>query len=262
MRIASWNVNSVRARLGNVTGWLETARPDVLLLQEIKCETDAFPRLEFEAMGYQCHVTGQKSYNGVALLSRLPVTDILLALPGDTSDSQARYIEATIEGVRIASLYLPNGNPMGTEKYDYKLQWMARLKAHIQSLLKSEMPFVLGGDYNVIPSFEDVYDPQNWESDALFHLRTRAAYREILNLGLTEAYRALHPTEKEAYTFWDYQAGAWQRNHGLRIDHFLLSPETAVRLQSCEIDRAPRDQEKASDHTPIIVNLAHRTLTS
>jgi exodeoxyribonuclease-3 len=255
MRIASWNVNSVRARLGNVTGWLETARPDVLLLQEIKCQTDDFPRLEFEALGYQCQIVGQKSYNGVALLSLEKARDVSTALSGDPTDTQARYIEATVNDIRIASLYLPNGNPVSTEKYDYKLLRMARLKEHIRELLAQEVPFVLGGDYNVIPAPEDVYDPKGWEEDALFHPRTRAAYREILNLGITEAYRALHPQTHEAYTFWDYQAGAWQRNLGLRIDHFLLSPEAADLLQSCEIDRAPRGQEKASDHTPIIITL-------
>jgi len=255
MRIASWNVNSVRARLVNITGWLETARPDVLLMQEIKCETDAFPRLEFEALGYHCHVVGQKSYNGVALLSRQPVTDVLAALPDDPADTQARYIEALTGGVRIACLYLPNGNPMDTDKYAYKLRWMARLKAHAEKRLKQETPFVMGGDFNVIPAAEDVYDPKAWAHDALFHPRTRAAYRELINLGLTDALRALHPDLPEAYTFWDYQSGAWPRNLGLRIDHFLLSPEAADRLQSCDIDRAPRAQDKASDHTPIIIAL-------
>jgi len=255
MRIASWNVNSVRARLVNITGWLEATRPDVLLMQEIKCETDAFPRLEFEAMGYQCHVAGQKSYNGVALLSLHPATDVMVGLLDNNADAQVRYIEATVQGLRIASLYLPNGNPMGTEKYDYKLAWMGQLKQHVQKLLKTERPFMLGGDFNVIPDPADVYDPKGWEQDALFHPRTHAAYREITNLGLTEAYRALHPDTKEAYTFWDYQAGAWPRNLGLRIDHFLLSPEAADRLVSCEIDTAPRGQDKASDHTPIIITL-------
>lgn len=255
MRIASWNVNSVRARLGNVTGWLESVRPDILLLQEIKCQTADFPRFEFEAMGYQCHVVGQKSYNGVALLTRLAASDIITTLPGDPTDEQARYIEATIQGLHIASVYLPNGNPIGTEKYDYKLAWMGRLKAHIQTMLTNETPFVLGGDFNVIPAPADVYDPSGWEQDALFHPRTRTAYRSITNLGVVEAYRALHPDEKESYTFWDYQGGAWQRNLGLRIDHFLLSPEAADQLQSCEIDRAPRAQDKASDHTPIIATL-------
>ncbi|HAX92045.1 MAG TPA: exodeoxyribonuclease III [Rhodospirillaceae bacterium] len=254
MRIATWNVNSVRARLVNVTSWLEAARPDVLLLQEIKCETDAFPRFEFEAMGYQCHVIGQKSYNGVALLTQLPATEVITALPDDEADTQARYIEATIEGMRIASLYLPNGNPVGTEKYDYKLAWMKRLKAHCAAMLRSETPFVLGGDFNVIPEAIDVYDPKGWEQDALFQPRTRAAYREILNLGITEAFRTLHPTE-QAYTFWDYQAGAWQRDLGLRIDHFFLSPEAADRLIACDIDREPRSHDKASDHTPVVVTV-------
>lgn len=255
MRIATWNVNSVRARIGNITSWLVATQPDVLLLQEIKCQTDDFPRLEFETLGYQCHIVGQKSYNGVALLSRTPATEILTALPGNSEDTQARYIEATVSGLRLASIYLPNGNPVGSEKFEYKLAWMARLAAHIQGLMAHETPFVLGGDFNVIPSPEDVYDPAGWEQDALFHTRTRAAFRALLNLGLTEAYRALHPEEREAYTFWDYQGGAWQRNLGLRIDHFLLSPEVADRLHSCEIDRAPRAQDKASDHTPIIVTL-------
>ena len=255
MRLASWNVNSVRARLPNIVGWLESSRPDVLLMQEIKCETDAFPRLEFEALGYRCHIAGQKSYNGVALLSTSPVSDVRVGLDGDEADSQARYIEGTVAGLRVASLYLPNGNPMGTEKYDYKLQWMARLKAHCKNMMKNEMPFVLGGDFNVIPAAADVYDPKGWEADALFHPRTRAAYRDIVNMGLTDAFRALHPDAAEAYTFWDYQAGAWPRNLGLRIDHFLLSPEAADRLVSCDIDKAPRAKEKASDHTPIVVSL-------
>jgi len=251
MRVATWNVNSVRARLANVASWLEAARPDVLLLQEAKCEEAAFPRLEFEALGYRCHVVGQKSYNGVALLSLHPASDVIAALPDDPADTQARYVEATVGGVRIASLYLPNGNPMGTEKYDYKLAWMKRLKARIALLLASETPFVLGGDFNVIPEEIDVYDPLGWEKDALFHPCTRAAWREMMNLGVTEAFRALHPSTR-AYTFWDYQAGAWPRDLGLRLDHFLLSPEMADRLTACVIDREPRGHEKASDHTPVV----------
>ncbi len=253
MKIATWNVNSVRARMPNITKWLQSAAPDVLLLQEIKCETDAFPRFEFEAMGYKCAVAGQKSYNGVALLSRLPMTDVLEALPGDEADTQARYIEATVGGFRIASVYLPNGNPVGSDKYDYKLDWMRRLKTHIQNLLETEIPFALGGDFNVIPAPEDVCDPKGWEGDALFTPRTRSAWREILYLGVTEAFRALHPDAKESYSFWDYQGGAWPRNLGLRIDHFLLSPEATDRLASCEIDPSPRGEDKASDHTPVVV---------
>lgn len=260
MRIASWNVNSVRARIEQIAGWTRRTEPDVLLLQEIKCRTDDFPRLEFESMGYVCHVAGQKSYNGVALLSRQPPTAPLFALPGDSEDSQARYLEATIGGARIASVYAPNGNPINSDKYDYKLAWMRRLKAHIASMLKAGTPFVLGGDFNVIPEARDVYNPTGWENDALFHPRTRASWREILNLGVTEAFRALNPSAKEAYTFWDYQAGAWPRNLGLRIDHFLLSPDCADRLESCVIDRAPRGADKASDHTPIMIELAFKPI--
>lgn len=255
MKIASWNVNSVRARLPNIIKWVEANRPDVLLLQEIKCQTHDFPALEFETLGYKATIVGQKSYNGVALLSLHPTDGTVLSLPGDQSDEQARYVQATIKGVTIASVYLPNGNPLTTEKYDYKLSWMKRLKAHIQNMLASERPFILGGDFNVIPGPEDVYDPKGWEQDALYHPNTRKAWREILNLGVTEAFRAKHPTQKEAYTFWDYQAGAWPRNLGLRIDHFLLSPEMADRFKACEIDRAPRGEDKASDHTPILISV-------
>jgi len=255
MRIASWNVNSIRARIENVTSWLRLAQPDVLLLQEIKCQTDDFPRFEFEALGYHCAVSGQKSYNGVALLSRLPPTETLTALPGaEPEPLQARYLEATIGDFRIATAYIPNGNPLGTDKYEYKKAWLKRLKAHCQTLLAQEIPFIIGGDFNVIPESRDVYDPQGWANDALFAPPTLALWHELLNLGLTEAFRALNPTASEAYTFWDYQAGSWPRNQGLRIDHFLLSPEAADRLTACTIDRTPRGQEKASDHTPILLS--------
>jgi len=255
MRIATWNVNSVKARLPNVTEWLKDAALDVLLLQEIKCETASFPRLEFESMGYKVHALGQKSYNGVAILSRHPIEDVIEHLPETGTDVQARYLEATIKGVRIASIYLPNGNPMGTEKYDYKMAWMKRLHTHAQKLLSLEMPVVLGGDYNVIPEAMDVHNPKGWENDALFYPQTRAAWRDLLQLGYTEAFRALHPQKQHAYTFWDYQAGGWQNDFGLRIDHFLLSPEATDRLVQCFIDRTPRGKEKASDHTPVIVEL-------
>lgn len=252
MRIATWNVNSIKARLPLVNEWLKTANPDVLLLQEIKCETEAFPRLEFEALGYKVTAVGQKTYNGVAILSRETPQNVLEHLPGDKEDMQARYIEATIQGIHIASVYLPNGNPIDTEKFDYKLDWMKRLKAHAQSLMRQENPFVLAGDFNVIPSPDDVVDPKGWEKDALYHPKTRAAYRDLIHLGLTDAFRALHPHQKHAYTFWDYQGGSWQRDNGLRIDHMLLSPEATDRLTSCFIDRTPRGQVKASDHTPVI----------
>ena len=257
MRIATWNVNSVRMRLPNILEWLSEQKPDVVLLQEIKCETSAFPALEFQAAGYQAAVLGQKSYNGVAILSLHPISDVREGLPGDDADVQARYIEATVQGVRVASIYLPNGNPIAddSEKYPYKLKWMKRLKAHAATLLENEMPVVLGGDYNVIPAAIDVYDPKAWEGDALFHPHTRAAWREVVQLGYTEAFRALHPEKTHAYTFWDYQAGAWQRDAGLRIDHFLLSPEATDRMVGCEIDRAPRGKEKASDHTPVVLEI-------
>lgn len=255
MRIATWNVNSIRARLPNVLDWLKAAKPDILLMQEIKCETDAFPAMEFNAAGYEVRASGQKSYNGVAIASLRPIAVTCEGLPGDDTDQQARYLEADIAGVRVASLYLPNGNPVGTEKYEYKLAWMARLKARAAFLLRDERPVVLGGDYNVIPDAMDARDPKAWEADALFLPRTRAAFREIVNTGYTEIFRALHPHAREAYSFWDYQAGAWQRDNGIRIDHFLLSPEAVDRVRACVIDREPRGAEKASDHTPVIVEL-------
>ena len=256
MRIASWNVNSIKARLNNVLDWVRAEKPDVLLFQELKCQDPDFPALEFESMGYSAHVHGQKSYNGVAILSRREPEDVLQVLPGDPADDQARYVEATIGGMRIASLYLPNGNPADTPKYDYKLAWMERLRRHTLTLLREHELFVLGGDYNVIPEEIDVYDPSGWTEDALFKLETRRAFRRLLNLGLVDAYRALHPHQAHAYTYWDYQAGRWQRDQGLRIDHLLLSPAAADRLLACEIDRDPRGEPKASDHTPIWCDLA------
>ena len=255
-RIATWNVNSIRARMQLVTNWLERMKPDVLLLQEIKGEAESFPRLEFTARGYHALVVGQKSYNGVAMLSREPPTDVLNHLPGDPADTQARYLEATFGDVRVASLYLPNGNPVGTEKYTYKRAWMERFKIHAKKLLEGERPVVLGGDYNVIPTPKDVYDPKAWEQDALYRPEIRATFREIETLGYTDAFRALHPDQNNAYSFWDYQAGAWQQDQGLRIDHFLLSPEAVDKLSGGFIDRTPRGEDKASDHTPVVVDLA------
>nr|WP_241004004.1 exodeoxyribonuclease III [Magnetospirillum aberrantis] len=257
VRIATFNVNSVRARLPNLLEWLGSAAPDVVLLQEIKCQDEQFPALELEAAGYHVAVHGQKSYNGVAILSRAAIEDVRRGLPGAESegDEQARYIEATIGGIRVASLYLPNGNPAPGEKFDYKLRWMRRLIDHARTLLATQTPFVLGGDYNVCPTDADVYDPVNWQNDALCRPESRALFRELCHLGLTEAFRALHP-EPGRYTFWDYQGGAWQRGQGLRIDHLLLSPQAADRLVACDIDKEPRSREKASDHTPIWVELS------
>jgi len=248
--IATWNVNSIKARLPNVLDWLTDFAPDVALLQEVKCLAENFPRLEIEELGYNVAVVGQKSYNGVALLSKEPLEDLQEGLPGDESDEQARYLEATTFGLRVACLYLPNGNPIDTEKFSYKLDWMARLQERAAALLAEEAPTLLGGDYNVIQNEDDVYDPAAFADDALFQPETRAAFRRILNLGYTEAYRALHG-EAHRYSFWDYQGGAWQKDNGLRIDHLLLSPQAADRLEDCDIDRKPRGKEKASDHTPV-----------
>ena len=252
MKIASWNVNSVKARLPAVIEWLEAAKPDVLLMQEIKTVAEQFPTEAFETIGYSLAVVGQKTYNGVAIAARERIEDVETRLPGEHDDDQARYVEATIGGkLRVASIYLPNGNPAPGEKFDYKLRWLERLQRHARKLLDGEEVLVLGGDYNVIPTEADVYDPDGWREDALFRPESRAGLRAIMNLGFTDAFRALHPVAKHAYTFWDYQAGAWQRDHGLRIDHLLLSPQAADRLEACAIDRGPRDKPKASDHTPI-----------
>ncbi|MBI2253988.1 MAG: exodeoxyribonuclease III [Proteobacteria bacterium] len=262
MKIATFNVNSLRARLANVLDWLKAASPDVALFQEIKCATPEFPRLEFEALGYHAEALGQKSYNGVAILSKTKFKLEQQGLPGNDGDEQARYLEAVIETpegarwkqVRVATIYLPNGNPVESEKYPYKLAWMEHLKRRAAALLKTEEPVILGGDYNVIPTDADVYDPVAWAEDALARPQTRAKFREIMHLGYTDAFQHLHP-EGHRYTFWDYQAGAWQRDNGLRIDHLLLSPQAADCLDSCEIDRTPRGKEKPSDHTPIWVEL-------
>ena len=253
--IATWNVNSVNARLPNVLEWLRAARPDVALLQEIKCLDTAFPREDIEELGYEVATHGQKSYNGVAILSRRPIEDVARGLPGDPLDEQARYIEATVGGVRVASIYLPNGNPIGTEKFAYKLAWLERLRAHAAALLELDELFVLGGDYNVIPEPVDCHDPRAWAGDALFQPESRRAFRALLHLGLTDAFRALHPGEERAYSFWDYQRGSFQLDHGVRIDHLLLSPLAADRLASCAIDKEPRRRPKASDHTPVVVVL-------
>jgi exodeoxyribonuclease-3 len=254
MKIATWNVNSIKSRIGRLCAYLKNEAPDVLCLQEIKTVDENFPYREIEEAGYMAAIHGQKTYNGVAILSRSSLEDVAPRLPGDDEDAQARYLEAIVSvphGImRIASIYLPNGNPVGTEKYTYKLAWMERLKERARALLALEEPVVLAGDYNVIPAPEDVYDPRAWEEDALFRLETRRKFREILNLGYTDAFRALH-REPGQYSFWDYQAGAWQKNHGLRIDHLLLSPQAADRLRAAGISRSERGLEKPSDHVPV-----------
>lgn len=250
MKIATWNVNSVKARLGHLTEWLKSAAPDVLLLQELKCPTDDFPRLEIEAAGYNLEVVGQKSYNGVAILAKGKIEKPLRHLPGDSDDDHARYVEATIDGVRVASLYAPNGNPIGTPKFDYKLKFLDRLGRHMRELLDSETPVVIGGDWNVCPTDLDVWDLKAMAKDALVQPETRAAFRKIMYQGWTDAARALHPHERQ-YTYWDYFQNRFARDHGLRIDILMLSPRAADRLVSAGVDRGPRAREKASDHTPV-----------
>jgi len=255
MKIATWNINSIKMRLPHVLTWLESAKPDVLCLQEIKCATEEFPTLELKGLGYHALVSGQKAYNGVALLTREAVRDPELGLPGDPGDAQARYIEATIGDVRVASIYLPNGNPTTSDKFPYKLAWMERLALRARALLESEMPVVLAGDYNVCPTDADVYDPEGWREDALCRRETRARFRTILNFGYTDAFRIFHP-EPHRYSFWDYQAGRWMRDEGLRIDHLLLSPQAADRVIAVDIDKEPRARDKASDHTPVWCELS------
>jgi exodeoxyribonuclease III len=258
VKIASFNINGIKARLERLTEWLEEAKPDVAVLQEIKSIDENFPREHFEDLGFNVETHGQKSFNGVAILSKLPLEDVTRGLPGDDADEQARWIEATVVGdkaVRVCGLYLPNGNPAPGPKYDYKLAWMARMKERAAELLAAEEPAVMCGDYNIIPQAEDANRPEAWREDALFLLESREAYRRILNLGFTEALRAVNSAE-EVYTFWDFQGGAWNKNDGIRIDHFLLTPQAADMLLACEIDKHVRDREKPSDHVPIWVELA------
>jgi exodeoxyribonuclease-3 len=255
MKIATWNVNSIRARLDNVVRWLEQAVPDIACLQEIKCQDGDFPAEAFEALGYNVAVHGQKTFNGVAVLSKLPFDEITAGLPGDKNDEQARYLEAVVSAdagaIRVASIYLPNGNPVDSEKFPFKLAWMERLKRHALSLLDYEEILVLAGDYNIIPADEDVHDPEAWRGDALFRPESLAKFRALVNLGFTDAFRARNAGPGH-YSFWDYQRGAWQKDHGIRIDHLLLSPEAADRLETSTIDRVPRGWEKPSDHTPVV----------
>lgn len=250
MKIASFNVNSVRARLANVTAWLESTQPDIVFLQEIKVETDGFPPID----GYHALVHGQKTYNGVAILSKEKLELVSTHLLD--GDEQARYLEARLGNVTLINVYVPNGNPVESEKWPYKLRWLDALNARCKALLTAEKKFLIGGDFNIIPAPLDCHDPRAWEGDALYRPETRAVWRALLNLGLYDAFRALHPHDEHAYTFWDYQAGCWPRDAGIRIDHFLLSPQLADQLTSCTIDKTPRGQEKASDHTPLLMELA------
>ncbi|MCR4282442.1 MAG: exodeoxyribonuclease III [Bauldia sp.] len=258
MKIAAWNINGIRARLDTATAWVKDANPDILCFQEIKSEDAAFPAEVFEELGYNVAVHGQKGFNGVAILSKLPLEEPSRGLPGDDSDTHSRFIEAVVSvpggALRVASLYLPNGNPAGSDKFTYKLAWMERLEAYARARLADEEAFVLAGDFNVIPEPVDARFPDNWRDDALFQPETRAAFRRLVNLGLTDAFRACEAGPGH-YTFWDYQAGAWQKNNGIRIDHLLLSPQATDRLTDATIDKRPRGWEKPSDHVPVVIDL-------
>lgn len=266
MKVATWNINGVKARLEVAATWLKECAPDVVCLQEIKSVDEAFPSERFEELGYHVSTRGQKGFNGVAILSRHPLEIVRRDLPlapnaaaDGAPEEQARYIEGLVTGdngvIRVASIYLPNGNPIDSDKFGYKLNWMARLEAHARELLTYEDPLILAGDYNVIPQPADARAPEAWTSDALYQPESRSAFRRLLALGFTDAVRAVEPASG-VYTFWDYQAGAWQKNNGIRIDHILLSPQATDRLQSVTIERHTRGWEKPSDHVPVIAELA------
>lgn len=259
MKIVTWNINGIKARIENLLAWLKESNADIVCLQEIKSEDAPFPRLEIEALGYNVETHGQKGFNGVAILSRLPFDEVNRGLDGDDSDVQARFIEGVFSvsggALRVVSLYLPNGNPVGGDKFTYKLRWMSRLESWTRSRLELEEPLVLAGDYNVIPQPEDARNPEAWKNDALFQPESRSAFRRLVHLGLTDAIRAVSDST-DLYTFWDYQAGAWQKNNGIRIDHLLLSAEAANFIRSAAIDKHVRGWEKPSDHVPVAVELA------
>ncbi|MEJ8476011.1 exodeoxyribonuclease III [Roseibium algae] len=259
MKIATWNINGVKARIDTVREWLGESQPDIACFQEIKSVDENFPRQAIEDLGYNLETHGQKGFNGVALLSKRPLEDVQRGIPGDDSDEQARYIEASVStdagALRFGCLYLPNGNPLGTEKFPYKISWMDRLIEHTKMRLAEETPFILLGDYNVIPDPIDAARPEVWSEDALFQPISRQNFRALINLGMTETVRACTEAP-ETYTFWDYQAGAWQKNNGIRIDHILLSPQATDKLNGCGIDKHVRGWDKPSDHVPVWVDLA------
>lgn len=251
LKIATWNVNSIKARYDHVRRWLAEHQPDVLFLQELKTETPP----DFMDVGYHTEAVAQKAYNGTAILSRQPITVIHTALPGDDTDTQARYLEVDHDGLRLISIYLPNGNPVDTEKFNYKLGWMQRLAARVQDLIAEDIPFLIGGDYNIITDARDCEDPAAWANDALFRIESRKAFRTLLHMGLTDAFRVFHDGPK-AYTFWDYQGRSWERDNGIRIDTFLTSPHITDRLIACTIDRDPRGWERPSDHVPVVMSIS------
>ena len=256
MKIATFNINNVVKRLPNLLAWLEASRPDVACLQELKATDAAFPQAAIEAAGYGAVWAGEKSWNGVAILARgaTPVPT-RYALPGDEADRQSRYIEAAVDGVLVASIYLPNGNPQPGPKFAYKQAWFERLNAHAQGLIEAGVPAVLAGDYNVVPTDFDIYRTRSWLKNALLQPEPRAAYRRLLDQGWTDALRALHP-DAPMYTFWEYFRDAWGRDAGLRLDHLLVSPSLRPRVKAAGVDREVRGEPNASDHAPAWIELA------
>jgi exodeoxyribonuclease-3 len=253
MKIASWNVNSIRSRAAHVSDWVQREKPDVLLLQELK--GSEFPAHTFQDLGYESAAVTQKTYNGVAVLSLHPIETVATALLGDEADTHARFLETRVQGLRVVNIYAPNGNPVGTDKFNYKLAWLDRLKLKLEHWLRDGTPTVIGGDFNIIPEDIDCHKPASWIRDALFQPEPRERYRAFLSMGYTDAFRSLHPGETGQFTFWDYFRKAFETNRGIRIDHFLLSPSLAPRMAACHIDKAPRQLEKPSDHTPIVLEL-------
>lgn len=252
MKVSTWNVNSIKARLDHATRWVSEQQPDVLMLQELKGLE--FPLDAFKSLNYQVEFLGQKAYNGVAILSKHPINLIRTGLPGDDADEQARFIDAETKGIRFLNIYAPNGNPVDSEKFPYKLGWLKRLCAYAAELRDHNVPFVIGGDFNIIPEDIDCYDPAAWAGDALFRPESRQIFRVLSNMGLTDALRVFNKG-RGVYTFWDYFQGSWQNNKGIRIDHFLVSPGIADRLTGCVVDANPRSWDKASDHTPVVMTL-------
>lgn len=260
LTIATWNVNSIKSRMHQLLPWLESAKPDVVLLQELKCLTEAFPYMEIEALGYNVAAHGQKTYNGVAILSKHPIEDVTKNTH-NMEDEQARYIEAIItpsgsEAVRVASVYVPNGNEVGSEKFSYKLNFFEKLKAHLAGLRQYEEMVVIGGDYNVAPQDGDVYDAQKLEGTVCFHPDERAAFRRIEHLGYLDAYRLQHPLAmgNDDFTWWDYRGGSFAKGAGMRIDHLMISPQAADKLVDCQVHRDLRGEEKPSDHVPVVAS--------
>ena len=253
MKIASWNINSIKARQENVLNWIDKAQPDILFMQELKGVEENFPSEPFKERGYHLAIHGQKAYNGVAIASKFPIKVISKSILD--ADELARFIEVEIEGLRMINVYCPNGNPVDSDKFPYKLSWFNSLIKHLNHLMYSDTPFLIGGDFNIIPTANDVHNPEAWIGDALYRQEVWELWRTMQNMGLYDAYRMKHPNELDCYTFWDYQAGAWPQNKGIRIDHFLLTPDLADELKSCTIDREPRGWDKASDHTPIIIEI-------